>query len=472
MRHSDHLLRLILLIVTPLLLLNGCGGGSGGSYGMPKWDFKTQQQQTQAEAPPSDLSDADITSSAAPKSTTPALDDTYQSQQSPAPLAPMPQKLKVGILLPLTGQHTALGQSMLKSAQMALFDIAQKDFDLRPYDTQGTFEGARQAANKAVQENVSLILGPVFADSVRAVRSITRPRNISVIAFTTDWGVTGDNIHTLGFLPFDQIERIIDYALANNLKRIGVVAPQTPYGKAVISAAEAMGSFMGAELVESYSYPPKTANLSPGLRDFTKYDARNAQAEAYIRAKRIEKGKNVNEEISEAEIQRVKAELGPPYDAVLIAAGRENAIAISNLLSHYDLTPRRVKRLGTGLFDDPSLAGEITLNGAAFAAPSPQSREKFEVRYQEIYGTPAPRLASLAYDATALAAVLAHRGIQLYGQPDFSTTAITNPNGFAGIDGIFRFLSNGTVERGLAILEFNSGKIVEIDPAPTTFIKK
>ena len=77
------------------------------------------------------------------------------------------------------------------------------------------------------------------------------------------------------------------------------------------------------------------------------------------------------------------------------------------------------------------------------------------------------RLSSLAYDATALASVIAKTATD--AQP-YTTSAITNPRGFAGIDGIFRFRADGLSERGLAILEIRSGRAKVVDPAPTAFI--
>jgi len=158
-----------------------------------------------------------------------------------------------------------------------------------------------------------------------------------------------------------------------------------------------------------------------------------------------------------------------PYDAVLMPVGGQTAITIANLMTQFDLPPNSVKRLGTGLMDDTGLAGEPGLNGAWFAAPSPNLRREFEQKYMSTYARKPPRIATLAYDATALSAILAQRGLQNEGRPYFDKNSLMNPNGFFGIDGIFRFRSDGTAERGLAILEFSRGRINVIDEAPTTF---
>ncbi len=75
------------------------------------------------------------------------------------------------------------------------------------------------------------------------------------------------------------------------------------------------------------------------------------------------------------------------------------------------------------------------------------------------------RIATLGYDATGLAAVLARLG----GAPDFSAATLTNPSGFAGVDGIFRFTPDGVVERGLAVLKLDRRAIEVISPAPASF---
>ncbi|MCB1532963.1 MAG: penicillin-binding protein activator [Alphaproteobacteria bacterium] len=412
------------------LILSACQTGSGYSAARV-WNYPSASAP--AQQAPSTLSDTTQTTAEQPANV-----------QKAAPMPPV----KVALLLPLSGQHQALGQAMLNAAQLALFDVAHDNFELLPHDTGGTADGARNAARAVLAQGADLILGPVFADSVRAVKPIAQRARVSVIAFSTDWATAGDNTYIMGFLPFDQVERLARYTSQHNTGRVAILAPRNDYGRVVTSAWQSTTSRLGTPPAQVTEFSQGESNLAPVLRDFTAYDERVRIAG--------EQG------VSTAQLQ-------PPFDAVLMPVGGETALSIGNLLNHYDLSPRQVKRLGTGLFDDDALATEGSLNGAWFAAPSPKLRKTFEQRYMNTYSASAPRLASLAYDATALAAVLAQRGFQTSGQADFSATAIGNPNGFAGIDGIFRFRSNGTAERGLAILEFNNGKIRVLDDAPQTF---
>jgi hypothetical protein len=123
-----------------------------------------------------------------------------------------------------------------------------------------------------------------------------------------------------------------------------------------------------------------------------------------------------------------------------------------------------VRLLGTGLWDEPDLGREPALVGGWFAAPPPEARAEFEKRFQELYKRRPPRLATLGYDAGALAALLARSE-----GADFSPATIANPSGYAGMDGIFRFLPSGLVQRGLAVLEVQKTGTVTVSPAPETF---
>ena len=139
---------------------------------------------------------------------------------------------------------------------------------------------------------------------------------------------------------------------------------------------------------------------------------------------------------------------------------------IAPLLPFFDVDPRDVRFIGTGLWDDPTLGQEPALVGGWFAAPPPESAAAFMERFMATYEYRPVRIATLAYDAVALAAALARND----GRADFGRNALTSPSGFAGTDGIFRFLPNGTAERGLAVLEVTARGARVIDSAATTFL--
>jgi branched-chain amino acid transport system substrate-binding protein len=121
--------------------------------------------------------------------------------------------------------------------------------------------------------------------------------------------------------------------------------------------------------------------------------------------------------------------------------------------------------LGTGLWDDPRIFAESSLQGGWYAAPEGTGFRNFASRYRSRYGQDPVRTATLAYDAVALVAAL----VKTQGPQRFSDQTLTNPSGFAGIDGLFRFRSDGTNERGLAVMRVtpNGGQV--ISPPPRAF---
>jgi branched-chain amino acid transport system substrate-binding protein len=337
------------------------------------------------------------------------------------------EKVRVALLLPLTGKNTDLGQSMLKAAQMALFDVGSANFVLNPRDTKSTPEGAAAAASAAVANGDQLILGPIFADDVKAARPAAG--GLPMIAFTTDWKIAGGNTYIMGFLPFAQVSRVAQFAQSKGIERFGVFAPQTEYCDVVISTLRS-----SADIDKAGRYMPQQTDLTDIVKQF------------------IDESKTADGTLR--------------YQSLMLPVGGESLRSLMSVFSLNGINNKSVKLVGTGLWDDTSLTRDPALYGGWFAAPDPKLRADFDRRYQENYGATPLRLASLAYDATALAAVLARTS----PEAPYSRGNITNGRGFAGIDGIFRFRGDGLAERGLAVLEIQSGHTRVVDPAPTAFL--
>lgn len=427
--------RLALTVFTAILLLQGCSSGNKNV-----WQSPGPAQNAQATRGSPDINNqwTGTTPPPAPVAGPPSA--INMTQPVPAPMSAS-SKVKVALLVPLSGSSAEVGESISNAAQMALFDSGADNFELVPRDTHGTAAGAAAAAQSAVQDGAQLILGPLFADEVRAVSPIAQNANINAIAFTTDWKQAGPNTFVMGFVPFGQVQRVLSYAASKGIRSIGVIAPQSEYGNAVMSAYTAQAGISGIQTIDVLRTRPGDPSLSTSIQKFSRSDARKSAGPA----------------------------ASTPFDAVFMPMGGTDAQNIGNLLSYYNLDAAKVRRLGTGLWDDSAIARETNLAGGWFAAPDPGARKMFEQKYQSTYGSAPSRLASLGYDATALAAVLAKTGQARQGSPSFDRASIINPNGFSGIDGIFRFRPDGMAERGLAIIELRNGQSVVVDPAPRNF---
>lgn len=381
---------------------------------------------------------------------------------------------RVALLLPLSGPQAKLGQAMLNAAQLALFHFADKQFELLPQDTQGTPEGAADAAALAIGDGASLILGPLFAGSVNAVAPAARAAGIKVIAFSNDSTVAGDGVFTLGFRPSEQVERVVRYAMSRGLRRFAVLAPDNDYGVTVADAMNQMVLSLGGEVTDQALYDPYASDFAPIIRQLANYDER--------RQTLLEQRKLLEErddEVAQSALKRLEnlQTLGDVhFDALLIGDGGKRLQSIAALLPYFDIDPKKIRMLGTGQWDVPGIGAEPALLNAWFAAPEPTGRATFGRQYKEVYGHKPPRLATLAYDATALAAVFAQKGSNESNEGEnpeaagwFDISELMASQGFAGRDGIFRFTAAGTAERGLSIHSVQRRRAKIIDPAPTNF---
>lgn len=348
----------------------------------------------------------------------------------PAPAMPeLPaeqQAMEVGLLLPLSGPNAALGQSLLRAAEMALFDLGDDRFTLVVRDTQA-LGGALGAAQQLVQEDVRIVLGPIFSAEVTQAAPAVRAAGVPMVAFSTDVTVAGNGVYVMGVLPSLQVDRVVGYATSQGVRRMAALAPASAFGQAVVAALQLAAPRFGAAVGQVQFYDPAAADLS-------------------------------------STVQSMNPGGSPQFDALLLPEGAPRLNAIAPLLPYYDIDTTQVRLLGTALWDDPALGREPALVGGWFAAPQPEQWQSFARRYRGLHGTEPPRIASLAYDAAALAAVLGREG-----GAGFAPDAITSPSGFAGVDGVFRLLPDGRVERGLAVFEMQAGGPVVIDPAPQSF---
>jgi ABC-type branched-subunit amino acid transport system substrate-binding protein len=372
-----------------------------------------------------------------PTPSEPARPEPPPADSKPAAEAPAPPLLEpptaiigagttpVALLLPLSGPNAELGQLLLDAAQLALFDVAGEDLEIRPYDTASDPERTAEAARAATAQGAVLLLGPVFSRTTTAAAAAARERGIELVSYSNDRDVAGDGVYLMGLLPRQQIERIVTFANTQGIRRFAALIPDSAYGTAVLADLKTSLARTGGDLVAVENYRADLDDLDEPVRNVARVGPRN-------------------------------------YDALLVPEGGDRLRAFAALLPYYNIHPELVRYVGTALWSDPTLGREPALVGGWFAGPSPELARVFKQRFAATYGRQPPRIASLVYDSVALAAALARQG-------NFSATAISAASGFAGIDGIFRFGASGAAERGLAVIEVTADGFRVVSEAPTTF---
>jgi branched-chain amino acid transport system substrate-binding protein len=364
-----------------------------------------------------------------------------------APAAPVtatplaaPGPPKVALLVPLSGANAQLGQAILDAAQLALFEAPGERLTLVPRDTGGNAEGAAKAARAVIADGAKLIIGPLLAAEVETVKPIARDAHVDVIAFSTVTELAGGNVFLMGFLPRQEVVREVGQAREHGLTRFAALAPNSPYGHLMADALRDVASTSGAVVTRVEFYDPRAADATPAVQ-------------------RLLPGSAAVATTGDA------APGAPSFDALLLPEGGARLKEIAREVKDAEVGAKPAQLLGSGLWDVPDIGSEPALVGGWFAASPPEARQSFAARFRATYGHDPPRLASLGYDAAALAAVLA----QADGAEPFSQQALLNPNGFTGVDGLFRFTPGGLVQRGLAVLEVEPQGDVVISPAPQSF---
>lgn len=335
--------------------------------------------------------------------------------------------VRVGLLLPfsLRPQDAA---ALYNASEMALFELGNENTLLIPRDAGSTEASANAAARALLNDGADIIIGPVSREGVAGAAGAAQTRNVPVIGFSSDRAVAGNGVYLLSFQLEDEIARLVSYAASQNIRTIALLAPRNLYGGRVEAAIRAEAQARGVTVVAAQLYNRSDADAT-------------AAATALATSLRA-----------------------TPAQAIIIAENGSPLRAIGTALVQGGVDTRQVRLMGTSVWAGEA-EREPSLAGSWYVAPDPSARTEFDNRYREAFGVAPTRLASLGYDAVALAALLSRER----GPEGFSRSALENREGFAGSDGLFRFRQNGAIERGLAIIEVRQNSNAVLETAPRRF---
>jgi ABC-type branched-subunit amino acid transport system substrate-binding protein len=354
-----------------------------------------------------------------------------------APTAPAPAEvseqigsgpIKIALIVPLTQASgpSMVGASLRNAAQLAYSDAGANDASILVKDDHSNPAGAAAAAQSAVNEGAEIILGPVSAANVKEASRVARAAGRPLIAFTTDSSAATRGSYLMSFLVENYVERIIDFAAQRGKKSIAALIPESDYGTIALAQFQQSAANHGLRVLTIERFKPGAAGES---------------------------------------IRRIAA-VADQIDTLFIFEQADAMGPISRDLTAANLDSRRLQILGTGLWNDPSVLKLPALQGAWFSAPENGGFSAFASRYRAKFNTEPARIATQAYDAISLALALS----RVQGSQRFAEGVLTNPEGFKGADGLFRFRVDGTNERGLSVLEISGGQARVIAPAPHTLV--
>jgi len=334
--------------------------------------------------------------------------------------------IKIAFIVPLTQASgpSSVGASLRSAAQLAYLESGPNDVSIVVKDDHSSPAGAAAAAQAAVNEGAELIIGPVFAAGVKEAGRIAKGAGKPVIAFSTDSSAASRGVYLLSFLVEGNVERIIDFAAQRGKKSAAALVPDNDYGALALAQFQQSAANHGLRVVVIEKYKPGQPADS---------------------------------------VKRIAA-VADQIDMLFIPESPDAIGGVARELTAANIDSKRVQILGTSLWNDPRALKVPALQGAWFAAPENSGFNAFAGRYRAKFGSEPSRIATLAYDAVTLAIALSKQ----QGSQRFAESSLTNPAGFSGADGVFRFRAEGLNDRALSVLEIDGGQPKVVAPAPRT----
>ncbi|MFT6106724.1 MAG: ABC-type branched-subunit amino acid transport system substrate-binding protein [Rickettsiales bacterium] len=356
------------------------------------------------------------------------------------------KKVKIAALLPLSGKNKDLGIALLNSITISIFENDQNhDIEIVVFDS----EDIKKSAKQITAQNITTVIGPVFTSNVKAFVRATKKEEITILSLSNNQDLIDiPNVFLMGFLPEQQIERIVGYSILLQKDQFAIIAPRNQYGRKLSEIMEQMVYRKDGIMITSQLY----ANSNKDLERVV-----SKAISSFVVAPEIENNKETADE------DKFYA------NTILIPESGASLAKIVKLIKKYNNSERDIQIIGTSNWDDVKTLEYPDLMGGWFTSADPKEYLSFKKRYQKTYDKLPPRISTIAYDATLAVIVALNKSEKRKLTADDFVNYESQRNGFMGIDGLFRFLPNGIVQRNFAILKIENSEFAMID-SPNWFL--
>lgn len=337
-------------------------------------------------------------------------------------------RVRVALLVPQSASGPAgiAGREIALAAKLAMQDFSRNQFELVIKDTKGQAAEAAILAGQARDEGASLVLGPLFSANVSSASGVTEPSRLPMIAFTSDIARARPNVYLLSFAPDADIRRTLNFGISSGFSRVVAILPNSSYGRLAEQEMRQTLEGAGGQVVAVARYSRDSNSV-------------------------VEAARSIALSLANA-------------DAIYIPEGGQIPSAVLKSLkgSGVDLKGKQI--LGSGQWSNVDHK-DPALNGAIYASADRTNFVQFAGRFRSVHNKEPSVTAGLGYDAVGLVAELFRRN----AQAPFTKSALESRVGFIGSTGIFRFESNGRLQRALVVNRIENKQPVLISPAPQSF---
>ena len=298
-------------------------------------------------------------------------------------------KIKIGLIVPLSGEYAEIGNSIVKSARMAINKIDDHRIEIIPKDTRSNPIDALRVSKKLQDEGIRIIIGPVFNESTKYLDDI---KNVTFLSFTNKILDNPSNVISAGVNAVSQINTIKKFKKDRNLKRSIFLIPKTDYKNEVEKGIKESN----IKIKEVFFYDKEPTLLTKQIEKLTRYSQRKK-----ILQDEIKKLENSSSKNNERKIEKLKKKdtMGSiNFDSVIIADFDESLKSVATSLLYTDVSPERATYITLNQWFDKTLLKETSLHPIYFPSINKENYNEFSNNYLKIYGENPNQLSFLSYD--------------------------------------------------------------------------
>ena len=361
------------------------------------------------------------------------INSTADNQNSNENISEDEKILKVGVLLPLSGKFENIGQSLLKSIQLGLFDIDNKNIKIYPKDSKGNALDAYLSAKKFQEMGIEIVIGPIFHESLERLDEIN---NITFISATNKTQEIPKNTIAFGINLDSQMNTLKKYFDEIKVSKTLLLSPRSDFNY----QTESIAKKDILKFYRTYSYDSDPKKITGEIEKITKYRERKKDLERRIKI--LEKSE-LDKDKHELKKLEQKHTLGKVnFDSVFVVDFGERLKSVLASFMFADVSSEKVNFFTLNQWFDETLFGENSLRNLHFPSIDYDNLKKFEKRYFKTYNEKPNEISILAYDALGLIYYCWSNN-----NFNFKIDQLFNKNGFKGLQGEFIIKDNLSLQK-------------------------
>ena len=357
------------------------------------------------------------------------------------------EKIKIGLIIPLSGDNFLIGERIIKSIRMAVNKINDERIEIIPKDTKSNPIDALRVSKELHKKGVRIIIGPVFNESTKYLDDL---KDVTFISFTNKLIDNPKNVISAGVNAISQLQTIKKFNEKNNLSKGIFLIPRSQFKKEI----EVAINKTNIKHKQIFYYDREPTKLTKQIEDLTKYQIRKNNLRDEI--KRLE-GLSFKDKEKKIENLKKRDTLGNiNFDSVIIADFDENLKSVATSLLYTDVSSKRVSYITLNQWFDESLLKENSLHPMYFPSINKNNYELFMNDFKNAYGLDGDQLSFLSYDLVGLLYFLIYEN-----NFKISKKIFYKKNKFKGKIGIFE-ISKNTITHQLNLYSIEDNKFKKI----------